>query len=300
MSNITYFKLLMKSTKIDNFNRKHLEQYYNVLNDWCKKKDKSLDEMDKQFYEYLLSKIDDDKTFSKKEIEDYYSSLNYINNDDDIDDLISITKNLSLKNEESINELIEKSPLKKWIKKIDFDTLIAYDKYEHKDNFKHVANILLDNDLDDSGNKKRQTLIKFDNIISLNDFSLDCEWVYIFTIDNKIVKIGGTRNSLKGRVGSYLCGHHIPERKKSGDCSKTNGFIYNTFEFYLNLGYEIKMYGYKLPEVLHETEILNEIVKIKVQTYHAYESKFLDNFKSTYGKYPLLSDNADPNYKKNN
>ena len=59
-----------------------------------------------------------------------------------------------------------------------------------------------------------------------------------------IVKIGGTRTGLKGRVSSYLCGHHIEERGKSGDCSKTNGFIYNTMEFYLNLGCKIKMYGY--------------------------------------------------------
>jgi hypothetical protein len=48
-----------------------------------------------------------------------------------------------------------------------------------------------------------------------------------------IIKIGGTRTGLKERCGSYLCGHHIEERDKSGDCSKTNAYIYNTFEFYL-------------------------------------------------------------------
>ena len=57
--------------------------------------------------------------------------------------------------------------------------------------------------------------------------------IYIFTINNYIVKIGGTRNGLKDRTNSYLCGHYILERGKSGKCSITNAFIYNTFDFYL-------------------------------------------------------------------
>ena len=52
-------------------------------------------------------------------------------------------------------------------------------------------------------------------------------------MNDYIIKIGGTRTGLKERCGSYLCGHHVEERDKSGDCSKTNAYIYNTFEFYL-------------------------------------------------------------------
>jgi hypothetical protein len=67
-------------------------------------------------------------------------------------------------------------------------------------------------------------------------------------INDYIVKIGGTRAGLRGRANSYLCGHHIKERSKSGDCSKTNGFIYNTFVHYLNKGFKIEMYAYKFQE----------------------------------------------------
>ena len=82
-----------------------------------------------------------------------------------------------------------------------------------------------------------------------------------------IVKIGGTRTGLKGRTVSYLCGHHIKERGKFGDCSKTNGFIYNTFIFYLNLGCKIKTYGYKLPKLEMTIKIFGKEKKISTQTY---------------------------------
>ena len=116
-------------------------------------------------------------------------------------------------------------------------------------------------------------------------------------MNDKIVKIGGTRTGLKGRVASYLCGHHIEERGKSGDCSKTNGFIYNTFYFYLLNNVSIKMYGFKIPMIKHKCTILDEDVEIKLQTYHAYESIFLQDFKKIYGEYPILCDNSDPEYK---
>jgi len=112
-----------------------------------------------------------------------------------------------------------------------------------------------------------------------------------------IVKIGGTRTGLKGRIASYICGHHIEERGKSGDCSKTNGFIYNTFEFYLNLGCKIQMYGYELPKTEITIEIFGKETKITAQTYHAYESTFLEDYKKNYNEYPILSDNCDPDYK---
>jgi len=116
-------------------------------------------------------------------------------------------------------------------------------------------------------------------------------------INDMIVKIGGTRTGLKGRVASYLCGHHIEERGKSGNCSKTNAFIYNTLVFYLNLGCKIQMYGYELPKTEITIEIFGKKIKITAQTYHAYESTFLEDYKKNYNEYPILSDNCDPDYK---
>lgn len=202
---------------------------------------------------------------------------------------------------ENIDDLYDNSPIKKWIKLISIDDCILFDDYNRKDYFIPIANIILDDELitfgKKEGSKKRKTLIQFIPKISNEDFTKKNEWLYLLVINNRIVKIGGTRSGIKGRIQSYLCGHHIEERGKSGDCSKTNGFIYNTFEFYLNLGCKIEMYGYELPKTEIIINILDKETKIIAQTYHAYESTFLEDYKKNYNKYPLLSDNSDPDYR---
>ena len=201
----------------------------------------------------------------------------------------------------NINEIYESSLIKKWIKLIPIDKTIPFDEYNRKEHFIPIADIVLDNELVTSGkkegSKKRNTLIQFIPTITNEAFSKKTEWLYLLVINGMIVKIGGTRTGLKGRVSSYLCGHHIEERGKSGDCSKTNGFIYNTFEFYLKLGCKIQMYGYELPKTEITIEIFGKETKITLQTYHAYESTFLEDYKKNYKEYPILSDNCDPNYK---
>lgn len=202
---------------------------------------------------------------------------------------------------DNVNELYENSLTKKWIKQIPINKTITFEEYNRKDSFIKIADVILDCDKfvtgKKNGEKKRNTLIQFVPEITSENFSKKTEWLYIFVINNRIVKIGGTRTGLKGRVGSYLCGHHVTERGKSGDCSKTNGFIYNTFEFYLSLGCKIEMYGYELPKTEFEIEIFGKKTTITAQTYHAYESTFLEDYKKNYNEYPLLSDNCDPDYK---
>jgi hypothetical protein len=202
---------------------------------------------------------------------------------------------------ENINELYDNSLTKKWIKLIPENKTILFEEYNRKDHFIPIADILLDKETFESGKKqgikKRNTLIQFIPKISNEDFNKKTEWLYLLLMNGRIVKIGGTRTGLKGRVSSYLCGHHVEERGKSGDCSKTNGFIYNTFEFYLGLGCKIEMYGYELPKTEFTIEIFGKETKITAQTYHAYESTFLEDYKKNYNDYPLLSDNCDPDYK---
>jgi len=201
----------------------------------------------------------------------------------------------------NINELYENSSIKKWIKLIPIHNTILFKEYNRKDYFILIADIILDNEIYTCGknkeNKKRNTLIQFIPKISNEEFNDKNEWLYIFIINERIVKIGGTRTGIKGRIVSYLCGHHIEERGKSGDCSKTNGFIYNTFEFYLNLNCKIQMYGYKLPNKKFMIEIFEKEIEIKAQTFHAYESTFLEDYKKNYNDYPILNDNSDPDYK---
>jgi hypothetical protein len=197
----------------------------------------------------------------------------------------------------NIIKLYRKSPVKHWIKLIDTSNSMKFKDYHRKKYFTRVAGITLDTDLNKSGKKKRNTVIKFVPTISNELFKRKTEWLYLFTINGCIVKIGGTRTGIKSRASSYLCGHYIRERNKSGDCSKTNGFIYNTFEFYLKLGYKIEMYGYQLPKTEFTIDIFGKQTKVSAQTYHAYESTFLSDYKKTHGKYPQLCDNCDPDYK---
>jgi hypothetical protein len=197
----------------------------------------------------------------------------------------------------NITKLYNKSIMKKWIKLISNDKTILYNDYNRKKYFKPIADIKLDNEISVNGNKKRKTVIQFIPKIMKDEYNNKTEWLYLFMINNRIVKIGGTRIGLKGRISSYLCGHYVKERNKSGDCSKTNGYIYNTFEFYLNLGCKIKMYGYKLPKIEIPIKIFNKKTKIIAQTFHAYETSFLEDYKKENGIYPILSDKCDPNYK---
>lgn len=125
---------------------------------------------------------------------------------------------------ENVYELCNASNYRKWIKLLPIEKTILFDNYNRKEYFTPIANVLLDNDTfttgKKTGQKKRNTLIQFIPTISLDEFNEKTEWLYIFLINNRLVKIGGTRTGLKGRVSSYLCGHHIEERGKSGDCSK--------------------------------------------------------------------------------
>lgn len=190
---------------------------------------------------------------------------------------------------DDINEDLEKSLFKKWIKIIPINKTISFDNYNRRNYFHKIAEIKI--------NDNKNCVIKFIPEISKTELTKKAEWLYLFIINNRIVKIGGTRTSLKGRIISYLCGHHIKERGKSGDCSKTNAFIYNTFEFYLNKNCKIEMYGYELPKKEISIDIFGNEIKIIAQTYHAYESIFIEDYKKNYNDYPILNDNCDPEYK---
>lgn len=57
------------------------------------------------------------------------------------------------------------------------------------------------------------------------------------------------------------------------------------------------MFGYELPKTVIEIEIFGNKKNITAQTFHAYESAFLEDYKNNYNDYPILCDNCDPDYK---
>jgi len=131
-------------------------------------------------------------------------------------ELVNIPDTLDISGLENINELRENSLTKKWIKLIPVSKTIPFEEYKRKNVFSLIANVILDNELCISGKKKgkkkRNTLICFNPTIPIEEFNKKTEWLYLLTINDRIVKIGGTRVGLKGRTASYLCGHHTKER----------------------------------------------------------------------------------------
>ena len=196
---------------------------------------------------------------------------------------------------------IEHLPNKNWIKIINLDNELNFNDFNLSHRFHKVADIVIDNETKPDETPKRQTVIlfRYKGIITRSDWENTDEYLYIMTMNEKIIKIGGTRNGLKARTGSYLCGHHTVERGKSGKCSATNAKIYNTFEFYLNNveNTNIELYAYKLPIKMVTIPIEDEETEVVAQTYHKYEAIYLKRYKqqSPLNKYPVLSDNADPN-----
>lgn len=126
----------------------------------------------------------------------------------------------------------------------------------------------------------------------------DSEIIYLFVEDGMIMKIGGTRNSMKERWGSYLCGFHVAERNRSGKCSVTNAHVYHTIEKNLLDGHLWEIWCWKLPRLEQTVNILGKDVTIIAQTYHAYETVCIEKFKEHVNTIPVLCMNSDPAYKK--
>jgi len=123
------------------------------------------------------------------------------------------------------------------------------------------------------------------------------QWVYILTIDDRIVKIGGTRSGLKGRIVSYLSGHHTEDRGKSGKMSVTNARLYNTLDHYIGSDRHIKMYAYRIPSVKVNVDIWGSTVQVEGQVYNAFESIAISTYHRKTGHNPQLSDNSDPTHR---
>jgi hypothetical protein len=196
----------------------------------------------------------------------------------------------------TLDELILDDMCKNWIKTIDLSTELLVSDYSIGKSFVKVADVVIDDDITAKGKKARNTVIKFAPN-NQKQWQKQVEYVYLIVVNNRIVKIGGTRKGLKGRASSYLCGHHVQERQKSGRCSVTNAYVYNTLHFYLKNGFLIEIYAYEIEPVIVDVDIFGQIKRVSAQVYQAFEAYCLEEYKKQTGKYPVLSDNADPTYK---
>lgn len=121
--------------------------------------------------------------------------------------------------------------------------------------------------------------------------------VYILTYDEKIQKIGGTKNGWKFRWNSYLCGMHSTKRGRSGKCSVTNENVYNWLVSNVD-SKPIDVYVWEIPPAKIIRNILGEEVEINSTIFEAYETKLIELYKKlNNGSQPLLNKNSDPKHR---
>lgn len=163
--------------------------------------------------------------------------------------------------------------------------------------FTKGANIVLDH------SEKRQSTLKVEPVCS-KLWGTKKEFIYLIVRNGFVLKIGGTRDGMKGRWGSYGCGYYVPQRTKKdgtpypGKMSVTNAYLYHTIEKDLleNKSYW-EFYIWDLPITTIEVDILGIKTQVIAQTFHAYETCTIKKFKEITGVVPVLCDNCDPNYK---
>lgn len=164
--------------------------------------------------------------------------------------------------------------------------------------FNEIATIKLDL------TSKRQTTLTVE-IVDKPLWEIKKEFIYLFTLNDYIMKIGGTRDGMKGRWSSYSCGYYVSQRKNKhgknypGKMSVTNAHLYHTIENSLinNKNNKWKIYVWNLPISKFDMNILGEDTIIIAQTFHAYETICIKKYKNITGSLPMLCDNCDPNYK---
>jgi hypothetical protein len=184
---------------------------------------------------------------------------------------------------------------KEWAKPIDEDVMSIkeFNEINSDTQFVKRANIVIDS------SEERQTVIQAIPIRGETEkWSTSEESIYTFVRNGKIMKIGGTRVSMKERFGSYLCGHHVPQRKKSGKMSVTNAYLYHTIEADIlnNEDSVWEIYTFPIPSQEITINFMGKQRIIKAQIYHGLESHAIEEYRKIAGTNPQFSANSDPKY----
>tara|TARA_R110002074_G_scaffold399713_2_gene593449 strand:- start:747 stop:1376 length:630 start_codon:yes stop_codon:yes gene_type:complete len=204
-----------------------------------------------------------------------------------------ITKIKAIKIQNWWNKKKEQIICKNYIISLKNETINKFELFELNNQFIKVGNIC----------KTKNTRLHWNiNIdIPIKEYNKRQNLVYIITYNGIIVKIGGTKTGLKGRINSYYCGYYIRERKKKngkyypGKCSVTNANIYNTIYYYLLKNNNFELYYYPIPDMYATFNIFGKIEKKKIETtYEYYESHVLNKFKEQFKSFPILSINSHP------
>ena len=143
-----------------------------------------------------------------------------------------------------------------------------FDSFEDKDKFSFLCDLVAE--------KKRERLV----IQNANPDLIEKRGVlYIFVLDNKLVKIGSTTTSFWDRVQSYNCGKKAYRTR--GTCSTTNFFVLQSL---LNINKIVKVYGFFPGEI--ELDVFGERERISLPAKR-FEKKLLTLLKKK-GTLPIM------------
>lgn len=146
---------------------------------------------------------------------------------------------------------------------------ISYRQFEFREHFSHLCNLQPDIE-------NERLLVKPVNHKLFEEKGL----VYVFCIDNKILKIGNTISEISKRIQSYNCGRQA--FRDNGTCSTTNYFILQSL---LRINKIVKVYAY-FPEI-KKYDIFGTIGKERFPSPKAVEKAVLHRFQIKHLKIPI-------------
>ena len=148
-----------------------------------------------------------------------------------------------------------------------------------QDEFTKVGDIVPDADL---GPEYRVNILPF--------FKKHKQWVYILTINGRIIKCGESIGTLNYRWGSYGAGTRV--NRENGTCSTTNYFISEIIRNAHNTGYEVELYGHPIENLTQNLNVFGQLQEVVQNNVKRYEAELLRLFKETFGHLPVVGKNG--------
>ena len=115
-------------------------------------------------------------------------------------------------------------------------------------------------------------------------------WVYVLVIEGKVLKCGDSTMTLNGRWSSYSAGTRIS--RDNGTCSTTNYFISEIIRIAHELGYEVELFGYAIPEIFAKIDIFGEEKNCRGVFISYFESSLIEKFVNNFGHKPSVGKNG--------
>ena len=148
----------------------------------------------------------------------------------------------------------------------DLQNEFFYKDFEYKNYFEHLCNLI-----PNRGEEKIE--------IGNSNFSKE-GLVYVFVIEEKILKIGQTITNIKGRIQSYNCGK--TEYRIAGTNSTTNYFILQSI---LKINKKVKVYAF-FPD-MPKFSIFGKEYQSSYPPAKVAENKILEDFIKKHKKKPV-------------